>query len=137
MIWPSDSKSFRAKNPHIYGDNTERPVDAALPQPIVPAISTDEQRLNKTERAWLRILRVQYSTVIHVQDITLKLADDCRYTPDFWFVDGGQIMIHEVKGFFRDDAKVKIKVAARLFLAFNFFVVMKVKGDWQITPVKP
>lgn len=28
MSWPSNSKSFRAKNPHIYGKDTERVIDS-------------------------------------------------------------------------------------------------------------
>lgn len=48
--------------------------------------------------------------------VTLKMAPDTRYTPDFLLVypDGRQV-IEEVKGRWEDDARVKIKVAASMF----------------------
>ncbi len=48
--------------------------------------------------------------------VTLKIADACRYTPDFLVqLPDGTIEAHEVKGFWQDDARVKIKVAAEKF----------------------
>ena len=48
--------------------------------------------------------------------ITLKLAPDTRYTPDFVVITReGEIQFHETKGRWLDDALVKIKVAANLF----------------------
>src|SRR5258708_1512548 len=75
--------------------------------------TTDEAKLNKLERDYLAHLRLQGKTWIGVQNITLKLGDDCRYTPDFWTLSVDELTAWEVKGFFRDDAKVKLKVAAR------------------------
>jgi hypothetical protein len=55
--------------------------------------------------------------------VTLKLAKDTRYTPDFFVMrPGGWLECHEVKGFFREDAKVKMKVAAANF-PFRFIAV--------------
>ncbi len=56
------------------------------------------------------------------EKLTLKLADDTRYTPDFMVIlTDGTIEFHEVKGWgFEDDAKVKIKVAAEMFPWFVF-----------------
>ena len=63
--------------------------------------------------------------------ITLKLGDDCRYSPDFMVVlPNGEIEMHETKGFFRDDAKVKLRVAAAMF-PFRFWLVRLVKGRWE------
>src|SRR5689334_10683941 len=47
---------------------------------------------------------------------TFKLADDTRYTPDFavWLNDL-TLRFDETKGFMRDDARVKLKVAASMF----------------------
>ena len=65
------------------------------------------------------ILRWDYERV------TLKLAHDTRYTPDFFVVErDGTISFYETKGFFRDDAKVKLKVAAASF-PFKFYLVEK------------
>ena len=48
---------------------------------------------------------------------TLKLADDTRYTPDFAVLTPDcELEFHETKGVpFRDDAKVKLTVAAEYF----------------------
>jgi len=43
----------------------------------------------------------------------------------------GDIECHEVKGFWRDDARVKIRVAASLY-PFRFVAVTKTKGGWDI-----
>lgn len=101
--------------------------------------STDESKLNKTERAWLHQLRLTHPPEnLGIQSHTLKLADDTRYTPDFWTIDAnGQLFFWEVKGFWRDDAKVKIKVAARQFRHFRFIVVTKTKTGWQEFPIQP
>ena len=59
----------------------------------------------------------------------LRLADNTFYTPDFMVVRfDGVIEFHEVKGFWRDDARVKIKVAAKLFPWFKFRAISKIKG---------
>lgn len=101
------------------------------------AESTDEAKLNKTEKAYLNHLRSRGLPWIGVQSITLKLADDCRYTPDFTYIHDGKFHAHEVKGFFRDDAKVKIKVAARKFPWIVFTLVFKHKSGWEWKLVKP
>lgn len=100
--------------------------------------TTDESKLNKTERAYLEHLRAEGHAWIGVQNITLKLADDTRYTPDFWLIDGeGLLCAREVKGFFRDDAKVKVKVAARQFPFARFSVVYRKGTGWSTEVVRP
>jgi hypothetical protein len=69
--------------------------------------------------------------------IKLKLADNTFYTPDFVVVnDEYEIEIHEVKGFWRDDARVKIKVAAEKYQLFRFIAASKISkkdgGGWRI-----
>ncbi len=81
-----------------------------------------ELRLRAGQIAWYKF-----------EGITFKLADDTRYTPDFvLMLTDGTIECHEVKGFWRDDAKVKIKVAAEMF-PFVFRSVMLKHGGWEIT----
>jgi len=109
--------------------------------------STDEEKLNKTERAYLANLRAIGYDWIGIQCITLKLGDDCRYTPDLWTMDNlhsdipmarGRLVAREVKGFMRDDALVKIKVAARMFPFIVFVLVRRQKsGGWETQIVKP
>jgi hypothetical protein len=112
---------------------------SATPNRVRPSISTDESKLNKTERAFLQWLRLQPSVAwIGIQNVTLKLADDCRYTPDFLWVNLiGDLEFIEVKGFWRDDARVKIKVAARQFPWARFIAVRRVKGEWKFEEIKP
>lgn len=101
--------------------------------------STDEQKLNKLERSWLVELRLLYpADSIGIQSITLKLADGVRYTPDFNVMDAnGQLWFHETKGFMRDDARVKLRVAARMYRRFRFKLIMRRKGQWIEEEVQP
>lgn len=60
------------------------------------------------------------------ESITLKLADDTRYTPDYFVMrKDGELEAHEVKGFWTDDARVKFKVAADKF-PFKFIAVRRI-----------
>ena len=57
--------------------------------------------------------------------VKLRLADTTFYTPDFAvMLSDGRLQMHEVKGFWQDDARVKIKVAADLY-PFEFIAVRK------------
>jgi hypothetical protein len=70
------------------------------------------------------------------EGIKYRLADNTFYTPDFAvMLSSGQLEAHEVKGYWQDDAKVKIKVASELYPIR--FVAIKVKakkdgGGWEI-----
>ena len=60
------------------------------------------------------------------------LAPKTTYLPDFLVVTHKWLEIHEVKGFWRDDARVKIKTAAALFPWFRFLAVtLDNKLGWQ------
>lgn len=76
------------------------------------------------------------------ESITLKLADDCRYTPDFVVLlsGAGEALVRrssllefvEVKGFKRDDAIVKFRTAAEQFGHLGAFVmVQRDGGGWK------
>lgn len=100
--------------------------------------STDIEKLNKTERAYYDYLRGLGADWIGVQNITLKLADDTRLTCDFNVIDRGEMRCIDVKGgFWREDAKIKIKIAARLFPWATFIVAQKDKGAWKHIQIKP
>jgi hypothetical protein len=146
------SEDTKRRNPDLYGASASRLASAGVavaveskPMGTPPTRakfiikpSTDEDRLNKTERAYLTYLREQSYASIKIQAVTLKLGDDCRYTPDFFTVDrNGEGVFHEVKGFWRDDARVKIKVAAREF-PVKFIAVQKAKGGgWTVEEINP
>ena len=102
------------------------------------AKTTDEENLNKTEADYLAHLREHGFAWIGIQNIKLKLADNTTYTCDFFTLShGGKLVGREVKGFMRDDASVKIKVAAREFRWIQFLIVKKTKNGWVHKEVKP
>jgi len=70
------------------------------------------------------------------ESITLKLADDTRYTPDFAvMLPDGSFEFHEVKGFALEDSVVKWKVAGERF-PFVFRMIWARKkadgGGWLV-----
>ena len=67
---------------------------------------------------------------------TLRLAPKTTYTPDFLVVSD-HITLYEVKGFRRDDAMVKLKVAAKMFPFFEFILVTQDRQGWKYTTVEP
>lgn len=67
--------------------------------------------------------------------IKLRLADNTFYTPDFLvMLADGTLEVHEVKGHWEDDARVKVKVAADKF-PLRFVAVTerakKLGGGWE------
>ncbi len=98
--------------------------------------------LNKTEAAYAQHLELQKRAGLirayAFEALTFKLANDTRYTPDFMVLTADRVIeLHEVKGFWRDDALVKVKVAAAQHPWFVFKAVRKEKAGWEITEVKP
>lgn len=59
------------------------------------------------------------------EPFALKLAKLTTYTPDFLVIYSDRFELHEVKGFWQDDARVKIKVAAERFPWFRFLAIQK------------
>lgn len=64
--------------------------------------------------------------------LKLRLAPKTFYDTDFLVVaQNGDVEIHEVKGHWEDDARVKIKVAAEMF-PFRFkAITMDRQGNWK------
>ena len=64
--------------------------------------------------------------------LKLRLADKTFYTPDFFVMTAAlELEVHEVKGHWEDDARVKIKVAASRF-PFRFKAITRVKKEWVV-----
>lgn len=90
--------------------------------------------MNKTEQAYANYLesnRVQGDIAwFKFEGVKLRLADNTFYTPDFAVMKAdGQMQMHEVKGFWQDDARAKIKIAADMY-PFEFIAVKaKAKKD--------
>jgi hypothetical protein len=69
--------------------------------------------------------------------VKFRLANNTFYTPDFLvMLANGDMEVHEVKGFWEDDARVKIKVAASIY-PFRFIAVTKGKAGWVIEDFSP
>ncbi len=91
--------------------------------------------MNKTEALWAdNLALLKRGSEIEwfmFEAVTFKLAKDTRYTPDFAvMLPDGLMQFHEVKGFWREDAKVKIKVAAAMF-PFEFIAIKRENGEWK------
>lgn len=78
-----------------------------------------------------RLMSGEYLDV-RFEPFKLRLADKTFYSFDYAAVRPDCIEIHECKGFWEDDARVKWKVAAEQFWWFRFFAVRLVKGAWEI-----
>lgn len=97
-------------------------------------------QMNKSEQAYadyLGQLQAVGGILWHkFEGVKLRLADNTFYSPDFAvMLPDGQLEMHEVKGFWQDDARVKIKVAADMY-PFKFVAVKarakKDGGGWQV-----
>ena len=97
-------------------------------------------QMNKTESAYAeRLEMLRRSGKIHwfkFEGMKLRLADNTFYTPDFCVMAAdGVIEFHEVKGFWQDDARAKIKVAADIY-PFRFLAVKPLPkrsgGGWEV-----
>ncbi len=97
-------------------------------------------KMNKTEAEYAQYLELQkHSGNIlwyKFEGIKFRLGDACHYSPDFAIMRSDNSMeIHEVKGFWRDDAKVKIKIASEMY-PFKFIAIKKLPkksgGGWSI-----
>lgn len=96
--------------------------------------------MNKTETAYSGHLeglrRAGQVAWFMFEAVKLRLADNTFYSPDFAVMRAdGAIEMHEVKGHWSDDARVKIKVAASLF-PFRFVAIRalskKQGGGWEV-----
>lgn len=96
--------------------------------------------MNKTEEAYCQHLelRKRYGEIVwyRFEGIKLRLADNTFYTPDFAvMLANGQMEMHEVKGYWTDDARVKTKVAADQY-PFRVIGITKLPakagGGWKV-----
>lgn len=70
------------------------------------------------------------------EPVKLRLAKSTFYSPDFLVLAAdGQLVAYEIKGYWRDDARVKIKVAARSFPFLRFIAVKKGKAGWEFEEI--
>jgi len=121
--------------------STAKTIPMAVCEFTAPEFNPD---MNKTEAeyaAMLENLRQRgWVAMWKYEAITLKLADNTRYTPDFLvLMADGTLEFHETKGgFIREDGWLKLKMAAALF-PFRFYLCQKAAkkdgGGWSIKKV--
>lgn len=96
--------------------------------------------MNKTEAAYAARLdqRRMAGEVVwfKFEGIKLRLANNTFYTPDFFvMLADGALEAHEVKGYWVDDARAKIKIAADLYPMRFIAIRAKPKkdgGGWSV-----
>ena len=97
--------------------------------------SFNTEEMNKLESEYAACLNLQKAAGEILdwkyESVKLKLASKTFYTPDFQVITAdGFVEYHETKGFWEDDARVKIKMAAAAFPWFKFIAIQKKKGIW-------
>lgn len=90
--------------------------------------------MNKTEKAYaerLESLRLIGEVAWYkFEGLKFRLADNTFYTPDFIVMrSSGLLEAHEVKGFWQDDARAKIKIAADMYPLRFIAVKVRAKKD--------
>ena len=91
-----------------------------------------ETRMNKLEGRYYLYLMARQSRAeilkFEFEPEKFRLADNTFYTPDFRVVlPNGEIEFHEVKGFWRDDARIKFKVANEQHPMFRWIAITEDK----------
>ena len=128
--FPNASQSFRELNPLPHPSNHGKTR--------IRARSGCARGMNKTEHEYYLILEAQKQkgkiAWFAFEAVRLRLADRTTYTPDFAVVECNRWFKYrfiEIKGFRRDDAMVKFKVAREQFWWADFEMWQKKNGLWK------
>lgn len=113
-------------------------ADVSAPPFNAPAIEQKRppvRQMNKLECAYashLEALKLAGEVLWHrFEPMKLRLANGAYYKPDFGVkLRDGSFEFHETKGFWREAARVRIKVAAELF-PFKFIAITRDGGNWK------
>jgi hypothetical protein len=112
-----------------------------VPPKVTRASNLNELGQNKLEARFAHYLE----TLLNMgaikrydfESIKFRLAKKTWYTPDFCVVrSDGRIGCYETKGFWRDDARVKIKVAAEKYPHIAFIAVRMVNREWEFDHIE-
>lgn len=101
------------------------------------AILHETKYRSNLERDFAMYLAADGSDVYY-EPFRLKLANGAYYKPDFMIVSplDQTMIVYEVKGHWREAAKVRIKVAAGLHPYLRFVVVTREEGQWQFEEIQ-
>lgn len=104
------------------------------------------KRMNKLEAEFFMWLKGHepHGAVLTYECVKLRIGHNCWYTPDFEVLspedatDAVFVIYYEVKGFWRDDARVKIKAAAQRYPSRRFIAVTRDKQSkaWRFEHIK-
>lgn len=99
-------------------------------------LSKETKGMNKTEARYAQELDVAkkagYIKDYKFEGVKFKLADNTFYTPDFFVIYPGFFMVVEIKGFLREDAAVKFKVAAAQYPWFEWRMIRWKNKQWEV-----
>ena len=96
--------------------------------------------MNQTEAAYAQTLELRKAAGevawYKFEGLKFRLADNTFYTPDFAVqLADGALEAHEVKGYWQEDARAKIKIAADMY-PLRFVAVQalpkKAGGGWKV-----
>jgi hypothetical protein len=96
--------------------------------------------MNKTEQAYAASLEQRkFAGEVawyKFEGLKFRLADNTFYTPDFAvMLADGSLEAHEVKGYWQEDARAKIKIAADMYPLRFVAIQAKPKkdgGGWKV-----
>jgi len=144
-----DNEAYSPSHPKVLALRREQSPKGESPDPEPNQVTKgirDAKRIrqsskpimNKLEQEFVDFLksrwREELENKIYTQAITFKLANGVRYSPDVVLLPN----CYEVKGpHFRDDAIVKLKVAASAYPTLNWCLVWKENGEWREQIILP
>jgi hypothetical protein len=104
-----------------------------------PDAKTKQAKARKPPKSPMNKLEQDYQSTFLVgqphgfEEITLALGGGARYTPDFWTLGDDDVLeFHEIKGHWREAAKVRIKVASAKYPQFRFRAFRRVEKVWHV-----
>ena len=131
--WMAKAVQAPARKPHLEYPGPVMKSPEKIPaakgrKPSDLLLGYDVDRMNGLEAGYAGRLdamkRAGKLILWKFEEIKLRMADGTFYTPDFFIMlPDGSVGFHETKGFWRDDARAKIKIAAELYPMFFFVAV--------------
>ncbi len=142
------SKSTIARNPELYPIAVNRDDEGRVVSMSIGVIRQSRKpKLNQTEQqfsAWLHALCPD--AFIVEQDITFRIANGSRFTPDAVVFHPliGTIDAYEVKPerrhdsrWLTDDSRLKLILAAKTFPFIRWHLAYKQNGNWVTQQILP
>ena len=152
MLPTNPSKSFIARNPHLYPNpeyEKAQPIGLVYhPNSVVPPKKRLRQSskplMNKLETEYLNHLQSRWDNKFYPQAMTFRLASGLKYTADFfafdfpWIGESSGPTAFEVKGpWFPEHNRAKIKMFATTYPEIRVLLVWLENGVWQSQRILP